>query len=76
MTGRELIMYITENHLEDTEIIFVNIEDTSKILGVNTATVRMLIERNILTSFIFEDKCYIPLNAINFLIEKGEKYNE
>lgn len=53
MSGRELIVYILENHLEDEEVFkdgkfvgFLTLEEAAIKLGSGTATVQVLLGMN------------------------------
>ena len=75
MTGRELIMYILENHLED-EPVFQNgtfvgyMSDVkfAEILGVGVATVRAWIMMGrIKDAIMIGDVMFVPTICINTL---------
>lgn len=70
MTGRELIIYILENNLEDVSIIengkfvgFMTVEEAAEKFDVGTSTVRAWITRGLLKSVTIYDNVYIPINA-------------
>lgn len=54
MTGRDLIIYILQNHLEDTEILtdsnhmFLTVEEAAVKYGTGVATIKAMINRSIL----------------------------
>lgn len=54
MTGRDLIIYILQNHLEDTEILtdsnhmFLTVEEAAVKYGTGIATVKAMIAQNVL----------------------------
>lgn len=70
MTGRELIMYILENHLEDEPVFkngafvgYISDKKFAEMLGVGSATVEawVLLGR-IKGSIMIGDTIYIPVN--------------
>lgn len=54
MTGRDLIIYILQNHLEDTEILtdsnhmFLTVKEAAVKYGTGIATVKAMIAQNVL----------------------------
>lgn len=75
MTGRELIMYILENHLEDEPVFqngtfvgYVSDVKFAEILGVGVATVRawIMIGR-IKDAIMIGDTMFVPTIYINTL---------
>lgn len=81
MTGRDLIVYILTNHLEDRPVFedgkfigFITIEEAAQKMDVGVATIKALIQREILSSISIGDFIYIPAD---FKIEaKGMIENE
>ena len=75
MTGRELIMYILENHLEDEPVFqngtfvgYVSDVKFAEILGVGVATVRAWIMMGrIKDAIMVSDAMFIPTIYINTL---------
>ena len=75
MTGRELIMYILENHLEDEPVFqngtfvgYVSDVKFAEILGVGVATVRAwLMMGRIKDAIMIGDTMFIPTIYINTL---------
>ena len=75
MTGRELIMYILENHLEDESVFqngtfvgYVSDVKFAEILGVGVATVRAWIMLGrIKDAIMIGDAMFIPTIYINTL---------
>lgn len=70
MTGRELILYILENGLENEEVFndgdfigFMSIKEFAKRCGVGIETVRVWIYTGMIDAVQFNDKFYIPANA-------------
>lgn len=68
MTGRDLIIYILQNHLEDTEILtdsshmFLTVEEAAVKYGTGVATIKTMINRNILKSMKIGET-YLILNV-------------
>lgn len=69
MTGRDLILYIVSNHLEDTEFFtdgrlpgFMTVEETAVKMGVGQATVLAWVSRGQLAHIKIGDVFYIPAN--------------
>jgi excisionase family DNA binding protein len=70
MTGRELIVYISTNHLED-EPVFKNgrfigamtIQEAAAKMDVGSATIFTWIAQGVLPYLVIEGKVYIPANA-------------
>ena len=75
MTGRELIMYILENHLEDEPVFkngtfvgYVSDVKFAEILGVGVATVRAWIMMGrIKDAIMIGDAMFVPTIYINTL---------
>ena len=75
MTGRELIMYILENHLEDEPVFqngtfvgYVSDVKFAEILGVGVATVRAWIMMGrIKDAIMIGDGMFVPAIYINTL---------
>ena len=75
MTGRELIMYILENHLEDESVFqngtfvgYVSDVKFAEILGVGVATVRAWIMMGrIKDAIMIGDAMFVPAIYINTL---------
>ena len=70
LTGRELIIYILENHLEDEPVFddglflgFMNEMEAAVKFEVGTATIRVWYERGLLKGVKLGDTLYIPVNA-------------
>ena len=70
MTGRELIIYILENNLEDevifkngTIIGFVSLQEAAVKFGVGTSTVATWVKLNMINHIFIGDAIYIPVNA-------------
>ena len=82
MTGRELIMYILENHLEDEPVFqngtfvgYVSDMKFAEMLGVGVATVRAWIMMGrIKDAIMIGDAMFVP--AININILKSEVKHE
>ena len=70
MTGRELIMYIIENKLEDEPLFqngrvlgFLTSKEFAAICGVGKETVRAWVNLGYVDAVIIYDELYIPFNA-------------
>lgn len=68
MTGRDLIIYILQNHLEDTEILtdsnhmFLTVEEAAVKYGTGVTTIKAMINRNILKGMKIGET-YLILNV-------------
>lgn len=76
MNGRELIVYILENHLEDepvfkdgTFIGFYSEDEFAAKMNVGISTVRTWSELGIVNAVKVGDKLYIPI--VNFFVTGG-----
>lgn len=72
MTGRELILYILANGLEDEPVFsdgkfigFVTISEAASELGVGVATVSVWISQKRLNGVIVGENIYIPVTSLN-----------
>ena len=70
MTGKDLIIYILSNHLEDEEIFkdgkfvgFMTVLEAAAKYNVGTATIQAWINKDMLTAIQIGDVYYIPYNA-------------
>ena len=70
MTGREMIIFILENHLEDEEIIqdgkiagFLTVEEVAIKFKVGVETARIWADRGIIDSVLLDGNFYIPVDA-------------
>ena len=70
MTGRELIIYILENNLEDDVIFedgkprgFLTVTEMAAKMNVGRTTIRLYIERGWLKAVRVGDSYYIPENT-------------
>jgi hypothetical protein len=70
MTGRELIMYILENHLEDEPLFndgrflgFLTAEEYAAKRGVGKETVYTWFNLKLVDGVLIYDELYIPYNA-------------
>lgn len=80
MTGRELIIYILRNGLENEKILnngrllgLVTIEEAAEEFEVGVATIKAWIQMKQLSAINMDGKTYLFMNK-NFLT--GEKKNE
>lgn len=68
MTGRDIIIYILQNHLEDTEILtdsnhmFLTVEEAAVKYGTEIATVKAMIDQNVLKGMKIGET-YLILNV-------------
>lgn len=68
MTGRDIIIYILQNHLEDTEILtdsnhmFLTVEEAAVKYGTGIATVKAMIDQNVLKGMKIGE-AYLILNV-------------
>lgn len=76
MNGRELIVYILENHLEDepvfkdgTFIGFYSEDEFAAKMNVGIGTVQAWSELHIIHAVKIGDKLYIP--AVNYFVSGG-----
>ena len=70
MTGKELIIYILLNNLEEEPVFkdgsfigFFTVGQTAEKMNVGTATIYAWVAQNKLPSVVFGDQIYIPANA-------------
>lgn len=70
MTGRELIIYILKNHLEDEEVFkdgkiigFMSAAEFAELWDVGEATVRLWVTLGYVDGLFMYDDLYIPHNA-------------
>lgn len=83
MTGRDLILYILSNGLEDEPVFkngrllgFATESEAAAAFGVGRATIRIWVERGDLEAVRIGDQFYIPKNATNPMERnKDEKVN-
>ena len=81
MTGRELIVYILNNHLEDRPVFedgkfigFITVEEAAIKMGVGVATIHAFVKQEMIPSISIGGFIYIPAD---FKIEaKGVIENE
>ena len=72
MTGKELIIYILENNLEDEQIFkdgrfigFMTLKEAASKFEVGESTVRVWIHMGLIKGFRFNDEIFIPGNSEN-----------
>ena len=80
MTGRELIIYILENKLEDEQVFkdgkligFTTEEETAVAFGVGLATIRAWIKNGMIQRIKIGNMIYIPKNAQVNLYSNGKE---
>ena len=71
MTGRDLIVYILQNHLEDEPVVkdgnfigFVSMEDAAVKKNVGPATIEVLMELGHIECHTLKDTHQIPINQL------------
>ena len=76
MKGRDLIIYILDNHLEDEPIFqdgtfvgFISEGEAAVKFGVGVATIRVWVNNDMLPGVRIGEQIYIPANAI---VKQGE----
>jgi hypothetical protein len=69
MTGKELIIYILQNNLENEEVfnnqkfaIFMSEEEAAVALGVGTGAIRAMFEMGMLKGFAFNNSLFLLKN--------------
>lgn len=79
MTGRDLILYILKNGLEDEPVYengsilgFMNEMEAAVKFNVNTATIRTWVELKQLDGVSIGNVIYIPINAPNPINRIGD----
>ena len=77
MTGRDLIIYILQNHLEDEPIFkdgkfvgFITDSEAAEKIGVGVSTIHAYIFQRKIDGLLIGNKVYIPANFESFLKEK------
>ena len=77
MNGRELIIYILENGLENEDVtsaeflrFLPTIEKVAVMFNVGVATVRVWIENGKLDAFEINEQVYITTNSLNAFAEE------
>lgn len=72
MTGRELIIYILENHLEDEPVFkdgkfigCMTCGEVAQYYSVGSATVRAWIKENMISSIRINGGVYIPASFVS-----------
>lgn len=70
MTGRDLIIYILENNLEDKPVFednkilgFMNTKEAALHYGVGPNTIVLWVKLNIIPSITIGGEHFIPINA-------------
>lgn len=79
MTGRDLIIYILENNLENTKVFedgkllgFLSIEEVAVQFDVGIATIKVWLDVGYIKGIKFGDKIYIPVKSVSDLIKELE----
>lgn len=70
MTGRDLIIYILQNNLEDKPVFengkllgFMNVDETALKFGVGRATIELWYALGVLKGIEIGNEIYIPSNT-------------
>lgn len=71
MTGRDLIIYILQNHLEDEEVFkdgkllgFMTETEAAEKFNVGLATIRVWINNDQLQGIRIGEQIYVPIDAV------------
>lgn len=77
MTGRDLIIYILQNNLEDTLVFedgkilgFLTIEEVAVQFDVGIATIKVWLDVGYIKGVKFGDNIYIPVKSVSDLIKE------
>lgn len=69
MTGRDLIIYILENKLEDELVFqdgkfigFITVEEAAAKIDVGTATIKAMVDLNIIKGVYVNTALYVPFD--------------
>lgn len=80
MTGRDLIIYILENGLEDEPVVkdgkligFMSVADVAVAMEVSYPTVLVWANQGMLDSVHFGNKINIPISSFQSLLDKKER---
>lgn len=80
MTGRDLIIYILENGLEDEPVVkdgkligFMSVADVAVAMEVSYPTVLVWVNQGMLDSVHFDNKINIPISSFQSLLDKKER---
>lgn len=80
MTGRDLIIYILENGLEDEPVVkdgkligFMSVADVAVAMEVSYPTVLVWVNQGMLDSVHFDNKINIPISSFQSLLNKKER---
>lgn len=70
MTGKDLILYILTNNLEDAPVFengrllgFLTISEAAAKINVGTATIRVWVNQGVLPAILIGEETYIPANS-------------
>lgn len=80
MTGRDLIIYILENGLEDEPVVkdgkligFMSVADVAVAMEVSYPTVLVWVNQGMLDSVHFDNKINISISSFQSLLNKKER---
>lgn len=78
MTGKDLILYILQNNLENEPVIkngvFIGFTPADKIaaqMNVGTASINVILDKYDICGYISEDTLYVPANLRELLSNMG-----
>lgn len=81
MTGRDLIIYILQNNLEDKPVFengkilgFLTVSEAAVKFNVGTAVIKLWYKLGILSGFKIGEEIYIPVNE-TIDVEKMREYS-
>lgn len=77
MTGKDLILYILMNNLEDEPVLdegrflgFMTESEAAVKFGVTTATIRVWINQDVIKAYRISENVYIPCDTVNPMLRK------
>lgn len=80
MTGRDLIIYILKNNLEDEEVFkdgkllgYLNVDEAALKFGVGPATIKVWYTLGVLKGIEIGGEIYIPANAVVVIVTGDEE---
>lgn len=83
MTGRDLIIYILANNLENEPVFkdgkfigFVTVEEAAVKMGVGVATLRAWIDRGQVEAVLCPSEFYISDDAMDRFVEQVRKHHK
>lgn len=74
MTGRDLIIYILENHLEDEQVLkdgkllgFMTVNEAAVKFNVGPETIKLWFDMKVIKGFKLGEELYILMNQVKVL---------